>query len=118
LSASSWLAAAAEVTVDSLTQDLFRVESIREIKNLQRTFAQLAQYGRWREMASLFSDTGVLRWGSAAGDIPSDAEAATAVGHEEIETWLRADAGAMDGVSPGSMHVAINDMAVVTLSGD
>ncbi|KXX73547.1 hypothetical protein MMYC01_210038 [Madurella mycetomatis] len=108
LSASPWLASAAEVTTDSLTQDLFRVESIREIKNLQRTFAQLAQYGRWREMASLFSDTGVLRWGSAA----------TAVGSEEIEKWLRADAGAMDGVRPGSMHVAINDMAVVTLSGD
>ncbi|GAB1309943.1 SnoaL-like domain-containing protein [Madurella fahalii] len=113
-----WLVSADEVTTDSLTQDLFRVESVREIKNLQRTFAQLVQYGRWREMASLFSDTGVLRWGSAAGDILSDAEAVTAVGPEAIEKWLRGDAGAMDGVRPGSMHVCINDMAVVTLSGD
>lgn len=94
-------------TVNSLARDIERVESVREIKDVQRTFAQLAQFGRWSDMAALFSTNGTLRWGSQ-----------TATGPEAIEKWLRADAGEMDGIRPGSLDTLIAETPLVSLSAD
>ncbi|KAK4462381.1 hypothetical protein QBC42DRAFT_176246 [Cladorrhinum samala] len=116
LGVTPW-ASAAEPTASSLAASLERVESVREIKNMQKHFAQLAQYGRWGEMASLFSENGILRWGSNADPL-SDSAATTAPGPEAIESWLREDAGRMDGIKPGSFHVLINDMPMISLSDD
>ncbi|KAL1857653.1 hypothetical protein VTK73DRAFT_7982 [Phialemonium thermophilum] len=106
--------------LDSLAADLSRVESVREIKDLQRTYSQLAQYGRWKDMAALFASDGILRWGQGkpGGDILKNDDAATATGPAAIEDWLRMDAGKMDGLNPGSLHALINDMPLVTLSDD
>ncbi|WP_432828902.1 nuclear transport factor 2 family protein [Dactylosporangium sp. CA-092794] len=97
----------APVTVDALARDVSRAESVREIKDLQRTYAQLAQYGRFGDMAGLFSGTGTLQWG-----------AETSTGPAAIETWLRTDAGAMDGVRPGSLNTSVIEMPLVNLSVD
>ncbi|KAK1765353.1 SnoaL-like domain-containing protein [Phialemonium atrogriseum] len=117
-----WATAAAEataVTAESLARDLARVESVREVKDLQRTFGQLAQYGRWGDMAALFSDKGVLRWGSGKGaNILADSDATSVTGPAAIEAWLREDAGGMDGVRPGSLHALVNEMPLVSLSTD
>ncbi|KAK4185403.1 hypothetical protein QBC35DRAFT_439507 [Podospora australis] len=110
--------AAAVIALQSLTTDLARVESVREIKDVQRTFAQLASYGRWAEMAALFSEDGTLRWGSGQGSILSNSDAVSATGPAAIEKWLRTDAGDYDGIKPGSLHVLMSDMPVVTLSRD
>ncbi|KAK4223983.1 SnoaL-like domain-containing protein [Podospora fimiseda] len=115
LGACPWTSS--EPTVASLTLSLQRLESVREIKNVQKHFAQLAQYGRWAEMASLFSDNGILRWGSI-NDPLSDSVATTVTGPQAIEKWLRQDAGKMDGIQPGSLHVLINDQPMISLSDD
>lgn len=99
-------------TLDSLSRDVWRVESVREVKDVTRTFCQLAQFGRWFEMASLFSESGTFR----AGDLKSDN--VTAKGREAIETWLRQDAGGMDGIQPGSLSTWLADQPVVTLAND
>lgn len=94
-------------TLNELARDVSRVESLREVKDVQRTYAQLAQAGRWDEMADLFATDGTLLWGEEE-----------AVGHDAIEDWLEADAGAMDGVRPGSLHTLIIDQPLVTLAVD
>jgi len=95
------------ISINSLAQDVKNVESIREIKDVQRYFGQLAQFGRWTEMASLFSENGTLVWGNQ-----------TATGQLSIERWLKADAGKMDGIRPGSLDTMIIETPVVTLSVD
>ncbi|MET7401059.1 nuclear transport factor 2 family protein [Dactylosporangium sp. NPDC005572] len=106
-------ALAAPVTVDTLARDVARVESVREVKDLQRTYAQLHQYGRFADMAALFADDGALVWGTQglAADAPVTGRAA-------VESWLVTDAGTMDGIRPGSLHTEINDNPVVSLSTD
>jgi hypothetical protein len=99
-------------TVNSLARDIERVESVREIKDLQRTFSQLAQFGRWGEIAALFSDKGTLLWGNLSTDTN------TATGPVAIETWLRTDAGNMDGIRPGSLDLLITEGPLVSLSAD
>ncbi len=101
------------VTVDSLARDVSLVESLREVKDLQRTYAQLHQFGRFAEMAELFAEDGALVWGTQGLNA-----GAPVVGREAIEDWLIADAGLMDGVRPGSLHTEINDNPVVSLSAD
>lgn len=100
-------ATAAPPTMDTLAQDVARVESVREVKDLQRTYAQQAQFGQWAQMATLFADDGTLQWGSQ-----------TATGHAAIETWLRTDAAAMDGITAGSLHTVVNENPLVNLSVD
>ncbi|KAM7205444.1 hypothetical protein V8F20_003213 [Naviculisporaceae sp. PSN 640] len=107
------------VTTESLTENLARLESVREIKNVQRTFAQLAHYGRFRDMAAFFADNGILRWGAGTGaNILDDSDATAITGPAAIETWLRTDAGKMDGLQPGSLNLWINEQPVITLSAD
>ncbi len=41
--------------VDSLSRDVERLTSLRTVKDLQRSYAQLAQFGQWSAMAALFT---------------------------------------------------------------
>jgi|GEM_PF-1902282 len=93
--------------LDSLARDVERLESLREVKDAQRAYTHLAQFGRWDEMAGLFATDGVLRWGDE-----------TATGRAAIEDWLEADAGGMDGIAPGSLHALVIDQPLVNLSVD
>jgi len=94
-------------TIDTLARDVSRVESIREVKDIQRSFAHLAQFGRFDEVSSLFSANGTLKWGNA-----------TAHGPLAIESWLRTDAGKMDGIQLGSLNTWIIENPLVSLSVD
>jgi hypothetical protein len=47
--------AVAQTSLDELARDVDRAESMRAVKNLQRTYAQYSQYGLWNEMADLFA---------------------------------------------------------------
>lgn len=94
-------------TIDSLARDVSRVESVRAVKDVQRSYAQLSQFGRWKMMSELFSTDGIVRWGEDS-----------VVGREAIESWLTVTAGAMDGVRPGSLHTEIIDEPLVNLSVD
>lgn len=94
-------------TLDSLARDVKNVESIREIKDVQRTLSQLAGFGRWKESAEFFSQAGVLEWGKEI-----------AQGPKNIEAWLRADAGNMDGIKPGSINLVLAENPIINLSDD
>ena len=48
-------ASAVQGTLDELARDVDRTESMRAVKNLQRTYAQYSQYGLWNEMSDLFA---------------------------------------------------------------
>lgn len=94
-------------SLDDLARSLTRVESIRAIKDVQRSFSQLAASGRHTEMASLFTSSGTLQWGNE-----------TATGQSAIEAWLRVDSGNMNGLTPGSLDTLIAENPVVSLSED
>src|SRR5262245_23688007 len=79
--------------LDALAQKVDRVEALRKIKDVDRAFAQLAQFGEFKRMASLFAANGTLQWGNQV-----------ATGSAAIEHWLTADAGAMNGIAPGSLN--------------
>ncbi|KAF2198744.1 hypothetical protein GQ43DRAFT_492914 [Delitschia confertaspora ATCC 74209] len=94
-------------TLNSLARSISRVESIREIKDVQKQFAQLAQFGRFNDMASLFTNNGTLKWGNQ-----------TAAGPSAIEHWLRNDAGNMNGIGRGSLNTIVVETPLVSLSVD
>jgi hypothetical protein len=97
----------AQTTLNTLSRDVERVESVRKVKDVQKSFAQLAQFGRWSDIAVLFSDNGTLQWGNAIANGPA-----------AIKTWLQTDAGHMDGIRPGSLNTVVTECPLVTLSVD
>jgi len=100
-------AAASRAQLDALAQKVDRVESVRDIKVTQRSYAQLAQSGQFNKMAQLFAANGTLRWGDEV-----------VTGRKAIRTWLTEDAGAMDGVRPGSLNFTVIDNPIISLSPD
>ncbi|WP_369140966.1 nuclear transport factor 2 family protein [Modestobacter versicolor] len=94
-------------TVDALARDVERVESLRAVKDLQRTYAQLSQLGEWQAMAALFAADGTVHWGDEV-----------VTGREAIAGWLADRAGAMDGRTPGTLHTEVVDQPLANLSAD
>ena len=92
---------------DALARDLARLESLRAIKDLQRTYAHLSQFGQWTAMASLFAEHGILRRGEERVE-----------GRAAIAASLEQGAAGMDGIAPGSLHTEIIDQPLVTLAPD
>ncbi|GAB1312564.1 SnoaL-like domain-containing protein [Madurella fahalii] len=117
---ATWAVIEAAPTPATLTSDLWRAESVREIKNLQKTYAQLATHGLWADAGALFAEDGVLQWGRGkpGANILDAADASSSTGPAAITAFLKSDAGDMDGIRPGSLHVVINEMPVITLSAD
>jgi hypothetical protein len=77
------------------------------VKDVTATFAQLAQFGRYIDMAALFADNATLQWGSAV-----------ATGRLAIEKWLKTDAGSMDCTRPGSLDTLVAANPLVNLAVD
>jgi hypothetical protein len=99
---------AAQVTLDDLARDVDRTESMREVKNLQRTYAQYSQYGVWNEMGDLFTRDATYIF---------DDE--TIKGSKAIADYLTSHEGAgRQGLRPGAVHAQIIDHPVVNLSVD
>jgi hypothetical protein len=63
-------APAAGAQVQRLAQEVERAESLRAVKKLSIVYAQYAQAGLWREMASLFSRNGELVYGAERASGP------------------------------------------------
>ncbi len=111
LVATSALAASAP-SVDGLARDVVRAESIRDIKNLQRTYAQYAQYGLWNEMAGLFAQDGAVVIGPEVGP-------AQMRGHAAIASFFTNQYGnGHQGLEAGAVHTTLIAAPVVNLSVD
>ncbi len=96
----------AEDSVPALARDVERVESLRAVKDLQRSYAQYGQYGLWEDMADLFAADGRIEWGNEAVS-----------GHSAILSWLR-ERGGGDGLAPGALNTEFIDEPLVNLSVD
>jgi len=93
---------------DELARGVDRAESMRAVKNLQRTYAQYSQYGLWNEMADLF-----------AGDASFIFDDATVKGRKAIAAYLTEHEGnGHQGLRSGEIHAEILDHPVVNLSVD
>ena len=93
--------------IDALARDLSRVESVRQVKDLQRTYAQYAQFALWDEMATLFAEDAKIVWGEQ-----------TVAGKPAVTDWLKERAGGRKGLAPGAMHVEFIDSDLINLSVD
>ncbi|GAA0932680.1 nuclear transport factor 2 family protein [Pseudonocardia zijingensis] len=100
-------ALATDTPTDTLTDAVQKVESVRDVKDVQRHYAHLLQVGAVAAAAELIDDDAVLRWGSERRS-----------GRAEISAWLEGDLRRWGGARPGSLHTEIIDQPLVTLSGD
>jgi hypothetical protein len=104
----SGVACAQAMSVDALARDVDRLESLRAVKNVQRTYAHHAQFGRWGAMAALFAPDGQFVWGSE-----------TAKGRAAIAAWLmKRNGGGKPGLAPGALNAEFIDEPLVNLSAD
>jgi hypothetical protein len=92
----------------SLARDVDRAESVRAVKDLQRTYAQYAQFGLWSEMAGLFAQDGVADFGQ--GDPEVRGRAALAAHFSERFGG--------DGLKPGQIHTQLIEEPLVNLAPD
>ncbi|MGC1269798.1 MAG: nuclear transport factor 2 family protein [Croceibacterium sp.] len=102
--------AAAQVAtaeVDTLARDVSRVESVRAVKDLQRSYAQYAQFGLADEMAALFASDAAVTWGGT-----------TVQGRPAILRWLKGRLGPVRGLAPGAMQTELIDEPLANLSAD
>jgi hypothetical protein len=98
----------AQETLAELARDVDRAESMRAVKNLQRTYAQYSQFGLWQEMADLFAEDGVF--------IFDDEQVR---GRSAIAEYLTEhEGGGRQGLAPGAVHTQIIDHPVANLSLD
>ncbi|KAK4223939.1 hypothetical protein QBC38DRAFT_372079 [Podospora fimiseda] len=102
-----WTGLVHSTALDNLSRHIEQVEAIREVKDVTATFAQLAQFGRYSDMAKLFIDDGILLWGNISSK-----------GHSDIEKWLQEDAGDMTGVLPGSLDTLVAATPLINLGID
>ncbi|KAK7190958.1 hypothetical protein DPSP01_009162 [Paraphaeosphaeria sporulosa] len=97
--------ASADAILDNLAREVSRVESIREIKDVQRSFAHLAQFGRFHDAATLFTTDATFIWGNAS-----------VTGRSAIENFLNAHTGEMNGRKSSSLNTLVIENPVVSLS--
>ena len=93
--------------IDALAHDVARVEALRDVKDLQRAYAQYAQFGLWEEMAALFASDAELVWGEQ-----------TLRGRDAIAGWLRTRMGGTRGLTAGAMRTELIDQPLANLSAD
>ncbi|KAL5413871.1 hypothetical protein PMIN03_003551 [Paraphaeosphaeria minitans] len=99
--------ASADALLNNLARDVSRVESIREFKDVQRSFAHLAQFGRFHDATTLFMTNATFIWGNAS-----------MTGRSAIENFLNAHTGEMNGRKSGSLNTLVIENPVVSLSVD
>jgi hypothetical protein len=99
--------------IAELARDVDRTESLRAVKNLQRTYAQYAQYGLWSDMGALFANDGrfVFDGQVSPGETFGDPQA--------IAAFLRARyGGGEDGLAAGVVSTMLIDAPLISLSPD
>lgn len=90
-----------------LALDVERLESLRAVKDLQRTYAHYLQFGLAEASAGLFAGDARVVWGEAAIE-----------GRDAIGAWLRQRAGGASGLAPGALNTELIDEPLVNLSAD
>ncbi len=99
-------------SVDALARDVARAASIRDVKTLQRSYAQYAQYGLWNEMAALFAQNGIVESGLEPVQVQ-------AKGRTAIAAFLTKQYGnGHQGLETGAVHTILTAAPVVNLSID
>jgi hypothetical protein len=93
-------------SVDGLARDVTRLESLRAVKDLQRSYAQYGQFGLWGDMADLFAANGRLLWGEKE-----------ITGRAAIRAWLQ-ERGGPAGLAPRAFNTLLIDDPLATLSID
>lgn len=81
--------------IDALARDVDRLESVRQVKDLQRSYAHYAQYGLWDEVASLFTRNAGFICGSE-----------NIKGQVAIADWLTRRGGGRRGLSSGALNIS------------
>jgi hypothetical protein len=100
-------------SVDALARDVSRAESFRAVLNLQRSYAQYAQFGLWSEVSRLFTPNGRFVFD---GQITPGEKAN---GQSEIASLLMARyGGGHEGVRAGELSTMMIETPVVNLSVD
>jgi hypothetical protein len=102
-----WVNAHAADDIDTLARDADRLESVRQVKNLQRSYAHYAQYGLWDEMAGLFTHSAGFIRGSE-----------NIKGQAAIADWLTRRGGGRRGLPLGALNTELIDEPLVNLSVD
>ena len=94
--------------LDALARDVGRLESLRTVKTLQKSYAHYAQYGLWGEVADLFAEDATFVF---------DGE--TISGKAAIRDFLakRYGAGA-DGLADGKVSTMLIETPLINLSAD
>ena len=90
-----------------LTRDVDRAESVRAVKDVQRTYAQYVQFGLWREAAALFAADGVADFG----------EGPEIRGRAAVTKALVEQSG-KEGLKPGQFHTQLIEEPLVNLAPD
>ena len=93
--------------VDTLARDVDRLVSLRQVKDLQRSYAQYAQSGQWNEMAGLFTNDATFIRGTE-----------TLSGRKAIANWLTRRGRGKRGVPPGGLQTEFIDEPLANLSVD
>jgi hypothetical protein len=93
--------------VDALARDVDRLDSVRQVKDLQRRYAHYAQFGLWNEMSSLFTGNASFIRG-----------AETVQGQAAIADWLTRRGGGRRGLASGALNTELIDEPLVNLSVD
>jgi hypothetical protein len=115
---AAWALAAAvtmhaDSALDELARDVDRVESLRAVLNLQRTYAQYAQAGLWNDVGALFAVDGRVVFDGLV--MPEQ----TAKGPAAIAAFLRARyGGGYDGLKANGLSTMMIDAPVANLSID
>jgi len=93
--------------VDTLARDVDRIESLREVKDLQRQYAHYAQFGMWKEMAELFAVDASFIHGTQA-----------LKGPQAIAGFLVQRGGGRQGLPAGGLNTELIDEPLANLSVD
>jgi hypothetical protein len=94
-------------STDLLAQDVERIESLRQVKDLQRTYVQLSQAGLWNEMGALFTRDAKFIRGSDS-----------ITGSNAIAKWLTQQGGGRQGLAPGALRFELIDQPLGNLTAD
>jgi hypothetical protein len=103
----------ADQALDGLARDLSRTEGVRAVLNLQRAYAQFAQFGMWNEVGGLFSPTATFTFDGLVKP------AQTSRGPAAIATFLRTRyGGGKEGASASGLSSMLIENPLVNLTAD
>ncbi|HEY6508214.1 MAG TPA: nuclear transport factor 2 family protein [Vicinamibacterales bacterium] len=105
--------AQADQGLDTFARDVARTEGVRAVLNLQRTYAQYAQYGLWNEVGALFAPEATFTFDGLV--MPAQ----TAKGPAAIAAFLRTRyGGGKEGLSANGLSSMFIENPLVNLSAD